>query len=176
MTPPMRTLRSRTVRTVVTILGVVAIVASSGGSAIAEPLPGTDSSGVGGFVVNFLNGVSNTWRQAKDSRKDMEVALGAIHSCEPIEYHLLYNDTNGQIADVVEVFDQKVREAAESGIITEELVNTVVSKVVGVSIKVATAPPRVLSRVPIERIKDAGDGLGRSSTRSPAGMRPLTTR
>ena len=146
--------------TVACCLAVVAVIPTSAGAA---PLPPSECSSAAGFVVNYLNGVSNTRQQAQRSALDLRDANGTSHAGEPIDYQFLYNDTHGQIADVVEVFDQKIREAVEVGILTTEQVNQILSKAVGVAVRVSTTPTRALAwlmaRVPIDAIRDAGNGL-----------------
>lgn len=118
----------------------------------------------GGFTINYLNGVSNTWTQAFESRAELAESYGATHQGEPVTYNNLYNDTHGQVLDVVEVFEQKVREAVERRILTQEMVSRLISRIIGTGISVATLPARgfawILSQVPIDVVRDAGEDMG----------------
>ena len=118
----------------------------------------------GGFTINYLNGVSNTWTAAFESRAELAESFGGTHQGEPVTYNNLYNDTHGQVEDVVEVFDQKVREAVEQGVLTQEMVSRLTSRIIGTGISIGTAPGRgfawLLSQVPIDVIREAGEGMG----------------
>lgn len=118
----------------------------------------------GGYTVSYLNGISNTWTQAFSSRAELQAAYGDTHNGEPITYNNLYNDTHGVAQDVAEVFEQKVREAVERGVLTEERISRLISNVVGTSISVVTAPQRLaawlMAQVPIGVIQDAGRAWG----------------
>ena len=135
--------------------------------AVSTPAAAQDPYGCrpeGGYTINYLNGVSNTWDQAFSSRAELAAAYGNTHNGEPITYNNLYNDTHGQAADVLEVFEQKVREGIEAGILTEEKISQLVSRIVGTGISVGTAPARafawVLRQVPIDVVRDAGQDMG----------------
>ena len=142
------------------LLAVGLVGASPAG---ATPLPPADCGATGGFAVNYLNGVSNTWDQAFESRADLQAAYGNTHGGEPIEYHNLYNNTHGVVLDVVEVFDQKVREAIQEGILTVDQVNQMLTKLTSIAIEASTAPTRlfawILSHVPIDQVKAVAEGL-----------------
>jgi len=60
--------------------------------------------------VGFFNGVNNNWKQADDSRQELELAYGlAAPNDAKITYELYYNFTQG-FGDFVETFDQRLRE------------------------------------------------------------------
>jgi hypothetical protein len=145
------------------VAGALALCLLAVGPAGAAPLPPADCGATGGFAVNYLNGVSNTWDQAFASRADLQTAYGNTHGGEPIEYHNLYNNTHGVALDVVEVFEQKVREAIETGILTVDQVNEMLTKLTSIAIEASTAPARLfawfLSHVPIDQVQAVAEGL-----------------
>ncbi len=138
-----------------------AALAGAGTTAGAQTAP--DCRAAGGYFINYLNGISNTYAQAFASRRGLSNAYGSSRNGEPITYASLYNDTHGQVSDVAEVFQQKVREAVEVGILTQEQISTLLTRLTGYAITVGTAGPRtlawILSKVPIDRVRQAGEGL-----------------
>lgn len=168
--------RSVLVVSVLVTAATIAALAAPAGAAIAtNPVPTqaaptaasdtatTQCSTGNRYTINYLNGISNTWTQAFRSRAELADAEGTSHGGESITYTNLYNDTHGLAADLKEVFDQKVREAVQTGILTTDQINTILSRVVGTSIRVTTAPTRALgwlmSKVPIDVVRDAGQGM-----------------
>jgi hypothetical protein len=157
----------RTLRRVVAIAAALVVTSTvlvgAGPDAGAQTEP--DCRAAGGYHINYLNGVSNTYAQAFASRRTLSEAYGSDYGGEPITYANLYNDTHGQVGDVAEVFQQKVREAVETGILTQAQISTLLTRLTGFSIRVGTTGPRtlgwILSKVPIERVRAAAEGLNR---------------
>ena len=143
---------------------VMAAGVLAGSASAAGAQSSADCRSAGGYTIFYLNGISNTLQQANISRDSLKTAYGSSHNGEPITYKTLYNDTHGQIRDVSEVFDQKIREAVELGILTIAQITTLLIRITGYQISVTNSGTRmlawVLSQVPIERVRQAGEGLG----------------
>lgn len=64
-----------------------------------------------GIAFAFMNGVNTTFVQAIRDRNELSFIHGRQTSKnEVITYHILYNQTNGLLEDLVEVFEQRLQE------------------------------------------------------------------
>lgn len=157
--------RRRHIAAIIACLAVVsATFAVTMPQAGADTLPPAACHPQGGFTINYLNGIANTYSQAIKARQGLKNRYGVVRFDEPISYNSLYNDTHGMAADMMEVFDQKAREAVERGLLTAEDLNKIMSSIVGTGINVATAPSRafawLLTKVPIDAVKNAARSYG----------------
>jgi hypothetical protein len=76
-----------------------------------------------GYTVCFFNGVGNTYADAINGREALRkvglpaasVTVSDVYNGEDVDYEVFYNQTQGFIKDIAEVFQQRARELDPSG-------------------------------------------------------------